>query len=106
MACLMTHHLPGNVRELENMIERAIVLSEGSTLDVDNFSFENGIHSDSQEKNFPYDGFSLKSAKADLENQMIRKALTATDGNRTHAAKMLEISHPSLLSKMKLYGIE
>ena len=48
----------------------------------------------------------MKAAKAELEDKMIRKALTATGGNRTHAANMLEISHPSLLSKIKLYGIE
>jgi two-component system response regulator AtoC len=48
----------------------------------------------------------LKAGKAELEERMIRKALAATGGNRTHAATMLEISHPSLLTKMKLYGIE
>jgi two-component system response regulator AtoC len=51
-------------------------------------------------------GFSLKVARVDLEKKMIRKALAATGGNRTHAAHMLEISHPSLLNKMKAYGIE
>jgi two-component system response regulator AtoC len=41
-----------------------------------------------------------------MEEQMIRKALDRTNGNRTHAAKLLEISHPALLSKMKGFGIQ
>ncbi len=41
-----------------------------------------------------------------MERQMIVKALKATEGNRTRAAKLLEISHPSLLSKMKAYQID
>jgi two-component system response regulator AtoC len=106
MADLMKHDWPGNVRELENVIERAIVLAESNTLERDNFSFGQADTSDKTSNGeADYDGFSLKTAKAHMESRMIRKALAATDGNRTHAAKMLEISHPSLLSKMKLYGI-
>jgi two-component system response regulator AtoC len=106
MAELMRHDWPGNVRELENVIERAIVLAESKTLESDNFSFGQVDSTGTMCKDeADYDGFSLKTARAQLEDRMIRKALAATDGNRTHAAKMLEISHPSLLSKMKLYGI-
>ncbi|BBO72105.1 acetoacetate metabolism regulatory protein AtoC [Desulfosarcina alkanivorans] len=105
MAALMQHGWPGNIRELENAIERAIVLADGNTLEVENFSLVNAgaIKPDGDSG---YEGFSLKAGKAALEDRLIRKALTATGGNRTHAANMLEISHPSLLSKMKLYGIE
>jgi len=106
MAMLMKHEWPGNVRELENAIERAMVLADSPTLEPENFSLGN---SGSECPAPPIDadeGFSLKVARAKLEDRLIRKALAATDGNRTHAANMLEISHPSLLSKMKLYGIE
>jgi len=106
MAAMMQHDWPGNIRELENAIERAIVLADGTTLELENFTFGKTGTSNPDLKGSSYDGFSLKAAKAELEDIMIRKALAATSGNRTHAANMLEISHPSLLSKMKLYGID
>ena len=49
--------------------------------------------------------FSLKRGRRALEAQMIRRALHATNGNRTHAAKLLEISHRALLYKLKEYEI-
>ena len=52
-----------------------------------------------------YSGYSLKEAKKGLEKRMIRRALEKTNGNRTQSSKLLEISHPSLLSKMKQYEI-
>jgi len=106
MAILMKHDWPGNVRELENAIERAMVLAESATLEPDNFSLGNSGSEPPDYREDGDEGFSLKVARAKLEERLIRKALAATNGNRTHAANMLEISHPSLLSKMKLYGIE
>ncbi len=106
MAALMRNDWPGNIRELENAIERAIVLADGTTLELENFVCGKAGMSDPDLKGDGYDGFSLKAARAELEDKMIRKALAATGGNRTHAANMLEISHPSLLSKMKRYCID
>ena len=51
------------------------------------------------------EGFSLKAAQRVVENKLIRQALEKTRGNRSQAARLLEISHPSLLSKIKAYHI-
>ena len=52
------------------------------------------------------ESLSIKEASRKLEKVLIRRALEKTAGNRTQAAKILEISHPALLYKMKDYGIE
>jgi two-component system, NtrC family, response regulator AtoC len=106
MSHLMKHPWPGNVRELENVIQRAVVLAEQDTLLPEHLpgsvvsGLENG-HLDTL-----FEGFSLKEAQRSLEKKLIVKALTETGGNRTRAARLLEISHPSLLSKIKTYGID
>lgn len=106
MSRLMKHPWPGNVRELENVIQRAVVLAEQDALLPEHLpgsvvtGLENG-HLDTH-----FEGFSLKEAQRSLEKKLIVKALTETGGNRTRAARLLEISHPSLLSKIKAYGID
>jgi two-component system response regulator AtoC len=106
MAQLLRHHWPGNVRELENAIERAMVLSEGNTLIPESFSVAGQTTDKTVEEQEASKSYSLKLAQKALEKEMISRALIATDGNRTHAARLLEISHPSLLSKMKTYKID
>ncbi len=105
MSLLLKHQWPGNVRELENVIERAAVLSEEIILQPDNFPIEPVIPSESETPDGIIEGYSLKTAQKNLENHLITKALKATAGNRTKAARLLEISHPSLLSKIKIYNI-
>jgi two-component system response regulator AtoC len=106
MSRLMKHPWPGNVRELENVIQRAVVLAEQDALLPEHLpgsvvtELENG-HLDTL-----FEGFSLKEAQRSLEKKLIVKALTETGGNRTRAARLLEISHPSLLSKIKAYEID
>jgi len=99
---LLRHDWPGNVRELENAIERAVVLTENPILDVDSLSLEG---SGAALERPDSERYSLKSARRNLEKRMIRRALEHTGGNRSQAARLLEISHPTLLRKIKLYGI-
>jgi two-component system response regulator AtoC len=103
MVSLLQHSWPGNVRELENAIERAMVLTEGDILNEEGFSLGKQRLSSSRRG---FEGHSLKIAQKVLEKEMIVKALKATNGNRTQAAKLLEISHPSLLSKIKMHQID
>ncbi len=106
MSLIMKHPWPGNVRELENVIQRAVVLAEQDVLLPEHLpdSIVTGLefgHLDPL-----CEGFSLKEAQRRLEKKLIVKALTETGGNRSRAARLLEISHPSLLSKIKTYRID
>lgn len=103
---LLKHHWPGNVRELENVIERAVVLAEDTILLPENLPNELGLKPKiPMDMNGLFEGHSLKKAQKILEKKLIVRALTETGGNRTHASRLLEISHPSLLSKIKAYNI-
>ena len=106
MSIIRKHQWPGNVRELENIIEHAIVVADDNHILPENLPPE--LISASVEDGFQSinDGSSLKAAQRVLEKKLITKVLTATGGNRTKASKLLEISHPSLLSKIKTYDIK
>jgi two-component system response regulator AtoC len=103
---LVAYSWPGNVRELENTIERAMILAQGKKIAVDCLPSEVLGQRPAWKKEIWSEEFSIKKANRMLEEDLIRKALKRTGGNRSQAAKILEISHPSLLSKMKEYGIE
>jgi len=109
MSILLKHSWPGNVRELENVIERAVVLAEGENLVPENFPEHFpailGAESLTDKMDDLLEEYSLKAAQKVLEERLITRALVKTGGNRTRAARLLEISHPSLLSKIKVYNI-
>jgi len=102
LQALSRHGWPGNVRELENAIERAMVLAEGSTLEPDAFALHGGARKNGL---LADDEISIKRATRRIEEELIRRALGRTGGNRTRAAELLEISHRALLYKLKEYGI-
>lgn len=108
MKLLLKHAWPGNVRELENLIERAVILSDEEILLPEHLppDFGHGENGQTDSLESALSGYSLKEGKAALEKILIKRALAATEGNRTQAAKLLEISHPSLLSKIRTYNIE
>jgi two-component system, NtrC family, response regulator AtoC len=99
---LVRQRWPGNVRELENVIERALVLADGPAIDGD---FLASVMKVQPPRALARDELSIKKATRSLEQELIRRALGVTHGNRTNAAKLLEISHRALLYKMKEYGI-
>jgi two-component system response regulator AtoC len=101
---LQRYSWPGNVRELENVIERAIVMSNGGTIQLADLP-PNLQKSQTSEILIDDENLSIKKASRQLEKTLIRRALDKTGGNRTQAARILEISHPALLYKMKAYGL-
>ena len=103
---LVDYSWPGNVRELENIIERACVFSEQDIIDVRDLPDTISGHSNSMEIPLLAGDLSIKRATRTIEEELIRRALVKTGGNRTAAAKELEISHRSLLYKIKEFEID
>ena len=104
---LLNYRWYGNVRELENTIERAIVLTDGEHIGLDNLPHEvQSFEEREQAPSLTEEEYSIKKASKILEMGLIQKALKKTKGNHTHAARLLEISHRALLYKIKEYGIE
>ena len=106
MTFLLDYAWPGNVREMENAIERAMILSQDHKIQPECLPPEirNGAHP--PRDLLPSDELSVKKLTRILEADLIRRALKKTGGNRSQASRILEISHPALLSKIREYGIE
>jgi two-component system response regulator AtoC len=106
MQLLLAYEWPGNVRELENTIERAMVLCEGPRIEASVLEDRIKTRRDKLQAVLSSGELSIKKTTRLIEEELIRKALAATGGNRTNAAKILEISHRALLYKIKEYGID
>lgn len=110
LSALMEHDFPGNVRELENCIERAIVMGDGDTIQCSDLPVaihKNGSISESSGiiNEPPTSGMSLDQLEESLMKRHIIKALQQTDGNQTKAAGLLGISRRKLQTRMSKYGI-
>lgn len=103
---LLEYDWPGNIRELENVLERCVILSGKGRIEKETLPPELCITAGDTGQGADGREYSLKKMSRIMEEQLIRKALDKTRGNRTHAARLLEISHPALLSKMKGFGIQ
>ncbi len=105
MALLMGHDWSGNIRELENVIERAIILSKGKLITPAELPPSMSSGRSSLSVTEPGHTLSIKKATRSLEQELIEKTLKLTDGNKSKAAKILEISRPILIAKIKEYNI-
>ena len=95
---------PGNVRELENIIHRAVLLADSDLIEPENLMLD-ALESEAL-LSAPLEGSEFESdpgSLRDMEQKMIYKALDQTEGNRTHAAKILGISVRTLRNKLHEY---
>ena len=102
MEALKQHHWNGNIRELKNIIERSVILTDGEELTVDSLPYE-------LQKNFTpvktgkqLSAFDLASA----EKIHIQKVLNYTNGNKTKTAELLNIALTTLYRKLSEYRLE
>jgi two-component system response regulator AtoC len=112
LARLMAWSWPGNVRELQNVIEQAAVMSETAEIGVESLPPQLQVDSEADDEESDTivpdlgDTLSIPAAVAATEKALIASALRQTEGNRTHAAALLEISLRSLLQKIQRYEID
>jgi transcriptional regulator with PAS, ATPase and Fis domain len=105
---LLHHPWSGNVRELQNCIERAVILSEGESIGPELLNLR-GRDAGGELAEVPTDG-SLHAVSAAAsrvaETRLIQKVLKETNGNKSRAAEILQVSYKTLLTKIKDYGID
>ena len=106
MPILMGYGWPGNIRELENVIERSILLARGRWITPEDLPSRISSESNYLPSFLPEESLSIRKASSRLERDLIRKALELTGGNRSRASRILEISRPKLLAKIKAYHLD
>ncbi|MEW5898476.1 MAG: sigma-54 dependent transcriptional regulator [Bacillota bacterium] len=104
MELLVRYHWPGNIRELQNVIERAAIICQGNEILPEHLPKELLASQKTTAGpviNFPDQGISLE----EVEKELILKALEKTGGNQTKAAQLLGITRSALLYRSQKYGI-
>jgi two-component system response regulator PilR (NtrC family) len=106
---LLAYHFPGNVRELENILERAGTLCTRNTIDADDLQLRPRTPATESNNKVPSEvavGEHLGDALEDIERDAIMKALEQTRFNKTKAAALLGMSFRSLRYRIKKLGLE
>ena len=110
MRTVQNYDFPGNIRELENMIEHAVTLATGSRIDVKDLPTmrESKAIGDKDAKGMelPKEGIDLDRVVGDYERALLERALSQCGGSRKKTAKLLGISMRSLRYRMSKLGIE
>jgi transcriptional regulator with PAS, ATPase and Fis domain len=105
MRRLMAYHWPGNVRQLENAIERALAFSAGrSQIDVQDLASDVSAQPEPEPSSdvwFPDEGIDFDSYIGRLELALIKRSLERTRGNKRQAAKLLNLKRTTLIEKLK-----
>jgi DNA-binding NtrC family response regulator len=105
---LQNYFYPGNVRELENMVERAVLMARGRVLMPRHFPAKGSSNGEGDPKQLEIDLLSLPFHKsiAELERRLIERAIKESGGNKSDAANRLQINRRLLYNKIEEYGIK
>ncbi|UII26609.1 sigma-54 dependent transcriptional regulator [Fulvivirga maritima] len=98
---MQKHHWPGNIRELQHAIERAVIMSGSQVLQPEDFNFNAQPQNTMEGENVTLDQFKLE----DVEKILIRKVLKKYNGNITQAASELGLTRSSLYRRLEKYGL-
>ncbi|QJA06917.1 sigma-54-dependent Fis family transcriptional regulator [Thermosulfurimonas marina] len=106
LKALMEYDFPGNVRELENIIERAVALETGPLILPESLTLRSGGSSRTELKaELPPGGLDLEAYLAEIEKDLLRQALERTGGRREEAARLLGLTPRSLRYRLQKYGL-
>ena len=97
LAAIESHSWPGNVREMENCIKRAVIMAEGSVIGMDDL----GLYSSSAAE-----PINLRQIRDRAECNALMKALARVDGNVVKAAELLGVSRPTIYDLMNRHGLK
>jgi len=108
---LSTYSWPGNIRELENLVERVTILSDGEVIDAEQIpdfvrGVPQGLVTRREDFVLPTLGVDFNTLVEDYENKLIASALSQTGGNKKAAAKLLGLNRTTLVEKIKKKGLE
>ncbi|MCK4888228.1 MAG: sigma-54-dependent Fis family transcriptional regulator [Planctomycetes bacterium] len=103
---LSKHHWPGNIRELKNVIDRAILLETTEKIGMSSIIIDSEEMQESNEQIAPNADNVINFSLSKAEKELIAKALRQTSGQKTRAASLLGITRATLYAKLKQYNIE
>ena len=106
MTMLQNYRWKGNVRELENIIERVLLLSEGDVMDIKSLPEEIRSGPSAEKVSISSGGIDMEAIMSDTEKAYLLKALEKTNGVKTEAARLLNLTFRSFRHKLKKYGID
>ena len=98
LAAIKSHPWPGNVREMENCIKRAVIMADGPMISAEDLGLQASIA--------PMEPINLRQIREKAECDALMKALARVDGSVVKAAELLGVSRPTIYDLMNRYGLK